>query len=157
MRCIKCNQELNDNAMFCVHCGKKNTNKYADHLRVIGFVSFVLTVYIHLYSWRNLQNSYSIMTIFLGLLLVILSIMIIKNSHKYEKITLLTKLSISYLILFIISNLILCLLFKRLSRGWISAITITTLYIINISKIKKMHLKSIEDDKRDKDEFSTKV
>ena len=135
MRCLKCNQELNDNAMFCVHCGEKTALKYARYLRVTGIVSLVLVgivtlmtvlmLFIMIDEMKEIEEelSRSIINIAFSISIIILifngclSIVIINNSYNYEKASLLKKLSIAYAIVaalsgfFFIIPAILCIIF----------------------------------------------
>ena len=177
MKCIKCNQELNDNAMFCVHCGK-TTNKIANYLRTTGIIHLVLSGIGLITGLVNLSESIdmigkplTIWGVIFGMFVVYVAIMIIMYSHSYEKTSLLKKLSITYLIVAIVAGLINEIVMFLLMENIIGMVGLVAgtfslvgtcvmpiLYIIFTSKLEKRYLqKSFDDNKKEKDEFSTKL
>ena len=180
MRCIRCHQELKDNAMFCVHCGEKTPNKIANYLRVTGIIDLVLSIIVIITELTTISESirligvpHSILGIIVYLFWIYVAIMIIKHSHNYIKANHLKELSIVYMIVTILNGLISSPIIYKVAFdevkselgynpgiGWfmggmiawglIASCIIPSLYIIFTSKIEKMYIKSIRDSIKDK-------
>ena len=167
MKCKRCNQELKDNAMFCVHCGEKTSNKIANYLRVTGIVDVILTGIGIITSLVMIGETvkmsgaaYVIWGMLVNIFTLYVAVMVIKNSHNFEMALHLKKLAIAYLIVTIITSLIAIpvtmaglgdtggmdgLVGASVAWGVIGSCIIPTLYIIFTSKIEQMYLSQKDD------------
>ncbi|MCL2064633.1 MAG: hypothetical protein FWG98_09735 [Candidatus Cloacimonetes bacterium] len=144
-------------------------NKIANYLRVTGIVVVISTgigiilmgtgIYASIFeeligeTVKTSGVTYAIQGL-VNIFSLYVSIMMIKNSHIFEKASHLKKLAISYLIVVIVSTLILIPENQKLGNivtgadiamSVIISCIIPTLCIIFTSKIEKMHLQSNED------------
>ena len=120
MRCKKCNQELNDNALFCAHCGTK-TKSIASYLKLVAVIGICVSVIglgnsiapafnsemaadVNEFQSMTMSGLWMTWSVIFNLLILCLSGFVIKNCHIFEKALLIKKLGIGYLFLIILNG-----------------------------------------------------